>query len=96
MVTRVLLEGYAVAGEPPRPGEAPAGEALALAGEALSMGRGAELWEAEVRRLRAGFLAVAGAPAGEVTAELERALAVARRQRAQVIEARIRETLAER
>jgi hypothetical protein len=88
VATRVLLECYAVAGQP-RAG-------LALAGQALGLGRGAELWEAEVRRLRAGFLAAAGAPAGEVTAELDRALGVARRQQSRALEARIRETLAER
>jgi len=78
LATRLLLEGYALAGRP----EA----GLALAGEALGLGRGAELWEAEIRRLRATFLAAGGAPAGEVTAELERALAVARRQQARVFE----------
>ena len=86
--TRLLLEGYAIAGRP----EA----GLALADEALGMGRGAELWEAEIRRLRATFLTALGAPAGDITAELKRALAVARRQRAHAFEARIRETLAER
>jgi hypothetical protein len=86
--TRMLLQCYAIAGEP----EA----GLALADEALGMGRGAELWEAEIRRLRATFLAALGAPVGEVTAELERALAVARRQQARAFEERIRETLAER
>jgi DNA-binding SARP family transcriptional activator len=88
VATRLLLEGYAIAGEP----EA----GLALAGQALGMGRGAELWEAEIRRLRATFLAALGTPAGEIAAELERALAVARRQRAQAFEERIRETLTER
>jgi hypothetical protein len=88
VATRLLLEGYATAGEP-EPG-------LALADEALRMGRGAELWEAEVRRLRATFLAMLGAPAGEVTAELDRALSVARRQQARAFEERIRETLTER
>ena len=88
VATRLLLEGYALAGRP----EA----GLALAGEALKMGRGAELWEAEIRRLRATFLAALGAPAGEVEAELERALAVARRQQARAFEERIRETLTER
>jgi DNA-binding SARP family transcriptional activator len=86
--TRLLLQGYAIAPEP----EA----GLALADEALGMGRGAELWEAEIRRLRAAFLAALGAPAGQVTAELERALAVARRQQARAFEERIRETLTER
>jgi hypothetical protein len=93
VATRLLLEGYAVAGRP-EAGLALAGEALAS--QELGLGRGAELWEAEIRRLRATFLAAGGAPAGEVEAELERALAVARRQQARVFEARIRETLAER
>jgi hypothetical protein len=88
VATRLLLEGYALASQP----EA----GLALASEALDMGRGAELWEAEIRRLRANFLAARGAPAAEVEAELERALAGARRQRARVFEQRIRATLAER
>ena len=88
VAARLLLEGYAIAGEP----EA----GLALADEALGMGRGAELWEAEIRRLRATFLTALGAPAGEVTAELARALAVARRQQARAFEERIRETLTER
>jgi hypothetical protein len=69
---------------------------LALADEALGMGRGAQVWEAEIRRLRATFLAALGAPAGEVEAELWRALAVARRQRARAFEVRVRGTLAER
>jgi DNA-binding SARP family transcriptional activator/tetratricopeptide (TPR) repeat protein len=88
VATRLLLEGYATAGQP----EA----GLALAGEALGMGRGAELWEAEIRRLRATFLAARHAPAAEIDAELDRALAVARRQQARAFERRIRETLAER
>jgi DNA-binding SARP family transcriptional activator len=88
VVTRLLLEDYAVAGEP--------GAGLALADEALGMGRGAELWEAEIRRLRAGFLAALGAAVGEITSELERALTVARRQQARAFEEQIRETLAER
>jgi tetratricopeptide (TPR) repeat protein len=88
VASRLLLQCYVIAGE------AEAG--LALAGEALSMGRGAELFEAEFRRLRAVFLAAVGGPAGEVTAELARALAVARNQQARAFERRIRETLAER
>jgi hypothetical protein len=88
LTTRVLLEDYAVAGEPEL--------GLALADEALGMGRGAALWEAEIRRLRATFLAELGAGDAAVTAELQRALAVARRQRARAFEQRIRETLAER
>jgi hypothetical protein len=86
--TRTLLEDYAVAGE--------AEHGLALADEALRMGHGAEVWEAEIRRLRATFLAAVGAPAAEVDAELRRAVAVARRQGARAFELRARETLAER
>jgi hypothetical protein len=88
LATRILLQAYARAGEP----EA----GLALANEALCMGRGAELWEAEIRRLRAICLAALGAPADEAGAELERALAVAGRQGARAFEKRIRGTLAER
>jgi hypothetical protein len=88
VITRVLLEGYALAGEPQL--------GLALADEALGMGRGADLWEAEIKRLRAICLAELGDSDQEVRAELERALAVARRQGARAFEERIRETLAER
>jgi hypothetical protein len=88
VATRLLLKSYADAGQP----EA----GLALADEALVMGRGAELWESEIRRLRATFLAALGAPGHEIQAELERALTVARRHQARVFERWIRETLAER
>jgi hypothetical protein len=93
VATRLLLESYALAGQP----EA----GLALADQALrdqgrGMGRGAELWEAEIRRLRARFLARLGAPADEIEAELERALTVAQGQEARAFEQRIAETLTER
>ena len=88
VATRVLLGACAVAGE--------AAAGRRLADEALGMGRGAELWESEVRRLRAVFLADLGAPASEVAAELQRALDVAQRQGARAFELRIRETLEER
>jgi hypothetical protein len=88
VATRLLLEGYALADQP----EA----GLALADQALGMGRGAQLWEAEIRRLRATFLAARGAPAEQVEAELERALMVAQRQEARAFEQRIVETLTER
>jgi Bacterial transcriptional activator domain/AAA ATPase domain len=88
VATRMLLEAYALA-ERPETG-------LALANEALDMGLGAELWEAEIRRLRATFLAACGAPAEQVEAELECALTVARRQQARAFEERIRATLTER
>jgi DNA-binding SARP family transcriptional activator len=85
VLTRMLLEGHAIAGEP----EA----GLALADEALGMGHGAELFEAEIRRLRATFLAALGASPDE---ELDRALAVAERQGACAYADRVRGTLAER
>jgi hypothetical protein len=88
LATRILLAGHAVAAEPE--------QGLALADAALGMGRGAELWEAEIRRLRAIFLAELGAFAEEVQAELDLALGVARRQGARAFERRIRGTLTER
>lgn len=88
VATRLLLEGYALAAEP--------GAGLALADEALGMGRGARLWEAEIRRLRATFLAALGGSRGDVDAELRRALAAARRQGQRAFEERVRGTLAER
>jgi hypothetical protein len=84
----VLLEAYAVAGDPQA--------GLALADQALGMGYGAELWEAETRRLRATFLDALGGSSDDVEDELKRALAVARRQHARAFEERIRGTLAER
>ena len=93
VAARLLLESYATAGQP-EAGLALADEALG--DQELGMGRGAELWEAEIRRMRATFLAALGAPADQVEAELDRALAVARRQQARAFEKRIRETLTER
>jgi hypothetical protein len=61
---------------------------LAAADEALQMGGGAHLWEAEIRRLRAEFLGELGARRPEVEAELERAVEVARRQGARAFERR--------
>jgi hypothetical protein len=98
VATRLLLESYATAGQP-EAGLALTDEALGdqeLGDQELGMGRGAELWEAEIRRMRATFLAALGAPADQVEAELDRALAVARRQQARAFEKRIRETLTER
>jgi DNA-binding SARP family transcriptional activator len=88
VATRLLLDACAVAGEPEL--------GVAVADEALVMGRGAELWEAEIRRLRATFIEAAGAPASDVGAELRRALDVARRQGARAFERRVRATLTER
>jgi hypothetical protein len=88
LATRILLEGYTLAGEFKL--------GLALADEAFGMGRGADLWEAEIRRLHAICMAGLGWADQEVRAALERALAVARRQRARAFEERIRATLTER
>lgn len=85
LLMRILLEACAAAGEA-EPG-------LAAADEALEMGRGAELWEAEIRRLRAGFLAALSAASQEVEAELGRAIEVARRQAARAFELRARADL---
>lgn len=70
-ITRLLLEACEVAGEV-RIG-------LAAADEALAENR-APLWEAEIRRLRAEYLAALGAPWQEVEAELDRAIEIACRQ----------------
>jgi hypothetical protein len=88
VATYLLLKGYAWADE------VVAG--LKLADEAIGMGRGAELWEAEIRRMRASFLAAVHAPGRKIEDELWHALAVAQRQGARPFERRIRETLAER
>jgi hypothetical protein len=88
VATRTLLEDYAIAGE--------ARAGLALADAAVAMGRGAELWEAEIRRLRAGFVVSLDGCPEDVEAELQCALAVARRQGARAFEERIQGTLAER
>jgi hypothetical protein len=82
---RIVLEACASAGE------AEAG--LAAADEALGMGGGTQLWEAEIRRLRAGFLGALGAPSDEVEAELRRALEVAQRQGVRAFERRARADL---
>jgi DNA-binding SARP family transcriptional activator len=82
---RVLVEALA------RAGNAEAG--LAAADEALEMGGGAQLWEAEIRRLRASFLEALGAAPAEVEAELVRAIEIAQQQRARPFEARARESL---
>jgi hypothetical protein len=84
-LARTLLEACATAGE------AEAG--LSAADAALGMGRGAELWEAETRRLRADFLVALGAAAEEVEAELLRAIAVAEDQATRTLELRAREDL---
>ena len=50
---------------------------------------GIRVWEAEVRRLRGEFLAALGASSPDVEAELARALEVARRQGATMLELRV-------
>lgn len=87
LLMRILLEACAAAGDTER--------GLATADEALEMGRGAQLWEAEVHRLRAGFLAARGAAPEDVEAELRRAIAVARHQRARAFELRAEGDLAQ-
>jgi len=81
---RVLLEACMAAGD--------ARAGLAAADRALAMG-GARLWEAEVRRLRAEFLAALGASSEDIEAEIACALEVARRQGAKMFELRTMVTL---
>jgi hypothetical protein len=85
---RVLLEACAATRD--------ARAGLAAADWALGLGDADRLWEAETRRLRAEFLAALGAPARDVDAELERALAVARRQGARMLELRAATSLLRR
>ncbi|HEX2183788.1 MAG TPA: AAA family ATPase [Rubrobacteraceae bacterium] len=77
---RILLEACAVSGD--------ARTGLAVADRALTWGDADRLWEVETRRLRAEFLAALGSPVQDIEAELERALAVARRQGARMLELR--------
>jgi DNA-binding SARP family transcriptional activator len=77
---RVLLEACVLAGD--------AKLGLAVADRALASEEGGRLWEAETRCLRAQVLAMLGAPAPDVEAELERALATARNQGAKMLELR--------
>jgi DNA-binding SARP family transcriptional activator len=84
-IARVLLEACRVAGD------AEAG--LAAADRVLAAADNVHTWEAEARRLRGEFLAALGAPAGQVTAELERAIGTARRQGAKMLERRAGDSL---
>lgn len=86
LLMRVLLEACAAGGD--------AELGLAAADEALRMGGGTQLWEAEIRRLRASFLAALDAPVQEIHGELTRAVEGARRQRARAFELRAAEDLA--
>jgi DNA-binding SARP family transcriptional activator len=85
MLARVLLETCATASD--------ARAGLTAADEALQMGGGTALWEAEIRRLRARFLALLDADRHDVAAELERAIAVAEHQGARPFERRARADL---
>jgi tetratricopeptide (TPR) repeat protein len=85
---RVLIDACAVADDA-RAGLAAADEALATIG-------GARLWEAEMRRRRAEFLAALGGPEREIERELALALRVVAQQGALALEAKVRGTLAER
>lgn len=80
---RVLLAAHEAAGD--------AEGGLEAADEALRLG-GSRLWEAEIRRLRAEFLAATGGTRNEVEAELARASAVARTQGALGLEGRVEQS----
>jgi ATP/maltotriose-dependent transcriptional regulator MalT len=77
---RILLEACSVAGD--------AQTGLEVADNALASRHSARLWDAEIRRLRAEFLAALGAPFEDLEEELERALATARDQGAKMLELR--------
>jgi DNA-binding SARP family transcriptional activator len=84
-IARVLLEACRVAGD------AEAG--LAAADRVLAATDNVHTWEAEARRLRGEFLGALGAPADQVTGELERAIGTARRQGARMLEQRAADSL---
>ena len=71
-IRRLLLDALAIA-----PQE---GDGLATAEEALEFPDGARLWEPELRRLKAQLLSATGEEPSAAESELERSLAVARRQ----------------
>ena len=77
---RVLLEACALAGD--------ARTGLAAAGRMLEQSNGVRLWEAEAHRFQAGFMAALGRPDGDVEAELDAALRIAREQGARLFELR--------
>jgi DNA-binding SARP family transcriptional activator len=84
-IARLLLEACRVAGD--------ARAGLAAADRVLAATDNVHTWEAEARRLRGEFLAALGAPADQVTAELERAVGTARRQGAGMLELRAADSL---
>lgn len=77
---RLFVAAHDLSGRP-RTGLAAASEALIL--------NGSRIWEAEIRRLRAQFLAAVGGDRAEIDKELARAAEVARRQGALGPERRI-------
>jgi hypothetical protein len=77
---RLLLSAHAIMGD---------AEAGLRAVDEVLGSDGSRIWEAEHRRLRAEFLAEAGALPADVEAELTRAAAVARRQGAFGLERRV-------
>jgi hypothetical protein len=79
-LVRLLLEACALTGA--------ARAGLDAADPSLGTGAGARLWEAETRRLRAGFLTALGARDAEIEADLAQALRIARRQGAKLFELR--------
>ncbi len=79
-IARLLVAACAVSGN--------AAAGLAMTERALRMGA-VRLWEPEIRRLRAEFLAANGAPLADVAAELDRALDSARQQGAVAFELRV-------
>ena len=88
MVARVLLEACAVTGD--------ARTGLVAADRALGLDDDVRTWESEARRRRGEHLAALGAPAEDAEAELGRALEVARRQGARLLELRAAASLLRR
>jgi hypothetical protein len=88
MHMRILLEACARGADPTT--------GLAAADEALRMGRGMQLWEAEIWRLRAEFRGALGGKPSMVESDLTRALELAQRQGARAVERRVRESLERR
>jgi DNA-binding SARP family transcriptional activator len=84
---RLLLEAESVAGE--------IDAGLQTTESALAFPDGVHLWESEIRRLRACFLSLSGAPSFEVEVELKRAIAVAEHQSATLLVVRSAASLLE-
>lgn len=85
-LARILLEALERANQP--------AAGLEAADRALASSGNVRIFEAEFRRLRAGFLAALGGPAEEIATELAQASDVARQQGAVAFELRIREARA--